>query len=78
MRRKRTRAAAITTTTAAASLDSQLTRACLHPPLPVARRPFASLNAALSAFLEPETLDGDNAYYCEACACKRPALKGTR
>ena len=43
-----------------------------------AQTPFTSLPAALSAFLEPETLDGDNAYYCEACACKRPALKGTR
>ena len=40
--------------------------------------PFTSLSDALAAFLEPETLDGDNAYYCEACACKRPALKGTR
>ena len=40
--------------------------------------PFTSLEAALAAFLEPETLDGDNAYYCERCACKRPALKGTR
>ena len=38
--------------------------------------PFTSLEAALAAFLEPETLDGDNAYYCERCACKRPALKG--
>ena len=40
--------------------------------------PFTSLGSALTAFLEPETLEGDNAYYCEACACKRPALKGTR
>ena len=40
--------------------------------------PFTSLDAALSAFLEPETLEGDNAYHCEKCACKRPALKGTR
>ena len=27
--------------------------------------PFTSLEAALAAFLEPETLEGDNAYYCE-------------
>ena len=40
--------------------------------------PFHSPEAALTAFLEPETLEGDNAYYCEACACKQPALKGTR
>ena len=40
--------------------------------------PFTSLEQALAAFLEPETLEGDNAYYCEACACKQSALKGTR
>ena len=39
---------------------------------------FGSLEEALTAFLQPETLEGDNAYFCEACACKQPALKGTR
>ena len=40
--------------------------------------PYHTLEAAMAAFLEPETLDGDNAYYCEACAEKQPALKGIR
>ena len=40
--------------------------------------PFHSLEAALTAFLEPETLEGDNAYYCEACACKCGSLNNYR
>ena len=40
--------------------------------------PIRTLEGALAAFLEPETLDGDNAYYCERCTSKQPALKGIR
>ena len=38
--------------------------------------PFTSLDECLTAFLSPETLEGDNAYYCEACGSLQPALKG--
>ena len=30
---------------------------------------------ALRAFVEPETLDGSNQYFCEKCACKCDAHK---
>ena len=43
-----------------------------------AQTPIRSLAAAIEAFIEPETLEGDNAYHCEHCASKQPALKGLR
>ncbi|KAL1529261.1 hypothetical protein AB1Y20_000215 [Prymnesium parvum] len=42
------------------------------------RTAYTSLEAALAAFLEPEELHGDNAYFCERCEAKQPALKGIR
>lgn len=30
---------------------------------------------ALRAFVEPETLDGSNQYFCEKCGCKCDAHK---
>jgi len=33
---------------------------------------------ALKAFVEPETLDGSNQYFCEKCACKCDAHKVLR
>lgn len=39
---------------------------------------YASVEEALSAFLEPETLDGDNQYSCEKCGVKRDAFKGIK
>ena len=40
--------------------------------------PYGSVEEALAAYLEPETLDGDNQYLCERCGCKRDALKGIK
>lgn len=54
----------------------------LDIPLPV--RPFGSTNAyesiedALSAFVQPETLDGSNQYFCEKCNKKCDAHKGLK
>ena len=42
-----------------------------------AQTPISSLEAAISAFLEPETLDGDNAYFCERCAPPRDPASTT-
>ncbi|KRT83230.1 Peptidase [Oryctes borbonicus] len=54
----------------------------LDIPLPV--RPFGSIVAynsveeALRAFVQPETLDGNNQYFCEKCAKKCDAHKGLK
>ncbi|CAH1708005.1 unnamed protein product [Chironomus riparius] len=54
----------------------------LDIPLPV--RPFGSTNAyesveeALKAFVQPETLDGNNQYFCEKCNKKCDAHKGLK
>lgn len=51
-------------------------------PLPV--RPFgsqtayASVEEALKAFVAPETLDGNNQYWCEKCGKKCDAHKGLK
>ena len=51
-------------------------------PLPV--RPFgsqtayASIEEALKAFVAPETLDGNNQYWCEKCGKKCDAHKGLK
>ena len=40
---------------------------------------YASVEEALTAFLEPETLDGDNQYSCDRCGgAKRDAFKGIK
>ena len=55
---------------------------CADIPLPV--RPFgsqtayASVEEALQAFVAPETLDGNNQYWCDVCAKKCDAHKGLK
>lgn len=39
---------------------------------------YTSLNEALNAFVEPETLNGNNQYFCEKCNKKCDALKGLK
>ncbi|KAM4720713.1 ubiquitin carboxyl-terminal hydrolase 47 isoform 1-T1 [Rhinophrynus dorsalis] len=39
---------------------------------------FGSVEEALLAFIQPETLDGPNQYYCERCKKKCDARKGLR
>ncbi|MBN3279826.1 UBP47 hydrolase, partial [Polyodon spathula] len=39
---------------------------------------FASVEEALQAFIQPETLDGPNQYFCERCKKKCDARKGLR
>nr|XP_045000810.1 ubiquitin carboxyl-terminal hydrolase 47 isoform X2 [Jaculus jaculus] len=39
---------------------------------------FASVEEALHAFIQPETLDGPNQYFCERCKKKCDARKGLR
>lgn len=34
-----------------------------------------SLEEALSKMIQGETLEGDNAYYCDRCSTKRDAIK---
>ncbi|CAI2324179.1 unnamed protein product [Caenorhabditis sp. 36 PRJEB53466] len=52
--------------------------------LPLAVKPFGAINAyksveeALSAFVQPELLDGSNQYMCENCKSKQDAHKGLR
>ncbi|CAJ0566848.1 unnamed protein product, partial [Mesorhabditis spiculigera] len=52
--------------------------------LPLAVRAFGSQNSyhsveeALAAFIQPETLDGDNQYHCDSCEKKQDAQKGFR
>lgn len=54
----------------------------LDIPLPV--RPFGSniayesVEEAMSAFVQPETLDGNNQYFCEKCNRKCDAHKGLK
>lgn len=54
----------------------------LDIPLPV--RPFgcqtayASIDEALKAFVSPETLDGNNQYWCDKCQQKCDAHKGLK
>lgn len=54
----------------------------LDIPLPV--RPFgsqmaySSIEEALRAFVQPETLDGNNRYFCEKCDKKCDAHKGLK
>ena len=43
-----------------------------------AQTPITTLEGALAAFLQPETLEGENAYACERCGSKQPARKGIR
>lgn len=37
-----------------------------------------SVTESLEYFLKPEVLDGDNQYYCQACAKKVDAVKGLK
>uniref|UniRef100_A0A672IEK2 Ubiquitin carboxyl-terminal hydrolase 47 n=1 Tax=Salarias fasciatus TaxID=181472 RepID=A0A672IEK2_SALFA len=47
--------------------------------IPLVIRPFgASQEEALQAFIQPETLDGPNQYFCERCKKKCDARKGLR
>ncbi|EGT38644.1 hypothetical protein CAEBREN_00248 [Caenorhabditis brenneri] len=52
--------------------------------LPLAVKPFTSMHAyksveeALTAFVQPELLDGSNQYMCESCKSKQDAHKGLR
>ncbi|XP_061100391.1 ubiquitin carboxyl-terminal hydrolase 47 isoform X2 [Conger conger] len=52
--------------------------------IPLVIRPFGSAQAygsveeALQAFIQPETLDGPNQYFCERCKKKCDARKGLR
>uniref|UniRef100_A0A8C3A865 Ubiquitin carboxyl-terminal hydrolase 47 n=1 Tax=Cyclopterus lumpus TaxID=8103 RepID=A0A8C3A865_CYCLU len=52
--------------------------------IPLVIRPFGasqaygSVEEALQAFIQPETLDGPNQYYCERCNKKCDARKGLR
>ncbi|XP_036399322.1 ubiquitin carboxyl-terminal hydrolase 47 isoform X2 [Megalops cyprinoides] len=52
--------------------------------IPLVIRPFGSTQAfgsveeALQAFIQPETLDGPNQYFCERCKKKCDARKGLR
>ncbi|XP_063802500.1 ubiquitin carboxyl-terminal hydrolase 47 isoform X3 [Pseudophryne corroboree] len=39
---------------------------------------FGSVEEALHAFIQPETLDGPNQYFCERCKKKCDAMKGLR
>jgi ubiquitin carboxyl-terminal hydrolase 47 len=40
--------------------------------------PVGSVEEAIKAFVEPETLEGDNQYFCEKCNEKQDALKGLK
>lgn len=52
--------------------------------LPLAVKPFGAMHAfksveeALTAFVQPELLDGSNQYMCENCKSKQDAHKGLR
>ncbi|KAL4613541.1 ubiquitin carboxyl-terminal hydrolase 47 isoform X1, partial [Arapaima gigas] len=43
-----------------------------------ASQAFGSVEEALQAFIQPETLDGPNQYFCECCKKKCDARKGLR
>lgn len=64
--------------------NTEKTRADTFLDIPLPVRPFGSSNAygsieeALRAFVQPETLDGNNQYFCEKCDKKCDAHKGLK
>lgn len=64
--------------------NTEKTRADTFLDIPLPVRPFGSqvaygsIEEALSAFVQPETLDGNNQYFCEKCNKKCDAHKGLK
>lgn len=48
------------------------------PVRPIGSKAYGSVEEALRAFVEPETLDGNNQYFCEKCNKKCDAHKGLK
>ncbi|XP_005184673.2 ubiquitin carboxyl-terminal hydrolase 47 [Musca domestica] len=64
--------------------NTEKTRADTFLDIPLPVKPFGSqvaygsIEEALSAFVQPETLDGNNQYFCEKCNKKCDAHKGLK